>query len=239
MMAIELPDYRSYDDMTACPAWRSALADLNEHLRKSLEDINVEPCLNGNLFYAHMDRDFCNSDLLPGFEEKRRNFFILAKSARRIMEVGVNGGHSLFLALCANKELSCVGIDVCKQLMPRWARVDIYVPAAFDWLRTAFPNRCHFIKGNSLVEIPKYVLDHPKDRFDLLHLDGAKDTHLREFLGARPVLSKNAAIILDDVNTQPVRESMRQMLALKLVRHTNRETDGTVIAPGHRVMRRV
>ena len=146
-----------------------------------------------------------------GFDPKRRNFFELARRSSHLFEIGVNGGHSMLLALMANPALKCTGVDVCKQLRPRWARVDIYVPAAFAWLKYKFRDRVEFITGNSLVEAPAYQLAHPDAQIDFLHLDGSKNTHLRECLAVHPVLSPGAYVVHDDYNLRSVRMSDRQL----------------------------
>lgn len=233
---LDLPAYTSFEGMSDCPKWRAALASLNAHLAAALVAENAEVSLNGNLFYAHKDLEFQEKPLLEDYEGKRRNLFKLAQGSGKFLEVGVNGGHSLFLALSANPNLHCIGIDICAQVSPTWARVDIYVPAAFEWLAAAFPGRTAFITGNSLVELPRFVLDNPDEKIDLLHLDGAKDTHLREFLAAQPVLTRGAHVIVDDTNTRPVKQSMRQMLQLKLAQHADANVLGLETTFGHRIL---
>ena len=136
---LELPEYETYDDLVNCGFWQSALTDLNTHLVHAIIEKGHAPELNGNLFYAHKDAEFQNKPPAPRLEDKRRNLFKLAKRSTHMFEVGVNGGHSLFLALCANPGLNVTGVDICKQVEPSWARVDVYVPAAFDWLTRKFP----------------------------------------------------------------------------------------------------
>ncbi|WP_217357060.1 class I SAM-dependent methyltransferase [Ruegeria arenilitoris] len=192
--------------------------------------------LNGNLFYKHKSVSFETDELFPPFEGKRRNLFALAQNSTHMFEVGVNGGHSLFLALSANPKLQVTGVDICRQIEPSWGRVDIYVPAAFDWLKAAFPGRTRFITGNSLIEIPRYVENNPDQRVDLLHLDGAKDTHLREFLAIRPCLEKSGKVVLDDTHTKPVRLGMRQIIRLGMARHIGDNNIGVQMVRQHRVL---
>ncbi|WP_299643627.1 class I SAM-dependent methyltransferase [uncultured Ruegeria sp.] len=172
------------------------------------------PALNGNLFYEHRATGFQTQPFIERFEPKRRNFFELARRSACLFEIGVNAGHSMLLALMANPELKCVGVDVCQRLNRRWARVDIYVPAAFNWLRYKFPDRVELIKGNSLIEAPAYALRHPDAKIDFLHLDGAKDTHLREVLALHALMPSGAFIVHDDFNLRPVRIADRQLRRL-------------------------
>lgn len=228
--------FRDYEDMVGSKAWASKLTSLNTHLHESLAAQGCEPALMGNLFYRHNDPGFVTAELDPTFEGKRRNFFALAQQSTRLLEVGVNGGHSLFLALMANPELTVVGIDIAQRLTASMSRVDIYVPAAFAWLEGNFPGRVEMITGNSLLELPRLALERPDDRFDWLHLDGAKDTHLREFLAIRPLLAPHAKIMLDDTNRRPVRISMRQILGLKMAQHVNYGEGPIRRVQGHRVL---
>ncbi len=236
MDRLNLPTYESYDEMLACPAWIAGLDDLNAHLANTLSRWGQSAELNGNLFYAHRDPDFLNSGLLPRFDGKRRNLFWLARQSRHMFEVGVNGGHSLYLALSANPALRVTGVDICRQLTPTWARVDIYVPAAFAWLTQAFPGRCRFITGNSLVELPKYADENPTETIDLLHLDGSKDTHLREYLALKPLMPKGAFLLQDDTNMGPVRVAMRQILQLGLAQKVDVDHPDLQDLPSHKVL---
>lgn len=233
---ISLPRYDSYDDLLACEMWQKGLQSLNTHLAKSLEEADAPTELNGNLFYQHKDADFRLKELTSRFEGKRRNLFTLAKQCDHMFEVGVNGGHSLYLALSANPDLRVTGVDICKQVESSWARVDIYVPAAFEWLITAFPGRCEFITGNSLIELPRYADGHPDETVDLLHLDGAKDTHLREFLAMKPLMREGSFLLQDDTNTKPVRMSMRQIQKLGFAKKDDTKERGLEETPGHKLL---
>ncbi len=216
----------AYDDLLASQAWRDNLADLNETIADSLRQHDVPVMMNGNLFYNHKKRDFPALPFVAEFEDKRRNFFELARRSSRLFEIGVNGGHSLLLALMANPDLHAIGIDVCAQLDPRWARVDIYVPAAFRWLEKTFLGRVQMIAGNSLVAVPEYCLANPDAGVDFLHLDGAKDTHLREVLGMRDAMQAGAFVVHDDFNAKPVRLSDRQLRRIGVTRPLDYEEHG-------------
>ena len=228
--------FETYDEMIADPDWQRRLRALNEALWASMAGLpEAERCLNGNLFYAHKAPDFREAALLPRFDIKRRNLFALAQRIESFLEVGVNGGHSLFLALSANPRLKVVGIDVAERLHQSWAPVDLYVPEAFRWLDAAFPGRCTFIKGNSLVELPRFALDHPERRIDALHLDGSKETHLRETLAALPLMREGGFVIFDDANMAPVGRAMQQVKRLGIGRPADLSEAGIVPTPGHRI----
>jgi len=229
----------TYDDLMNSQAWQDKLADLNETIADSLRRQDEPVRMNGNLFYRHKQVDFFTHPFVPDFEPKRRNFLALARRSTRLFEVGVNGGHSLLLALMANPDLHCVGVDVCAQLDPRWARVDIYVPAAFAWLERHFPGRVEVIRGNSLVVAPQYALDHPDAGIDFLHLDGAKDTHLREVLALRDAMRPGAFVVHDDSNARPVRRSDRQLRRIGITETFDPDEAGLIENRWHTVRRLV
>lgn len=227
--------FGSYEEMISDPLWQERLSSLNAALVNSMEDLGSKPVLNGNIFYDHKDPDFRDNGLVARFEAKRKNIFNLSRRLTSFLEVGVNGGHSLFLALSANPDIKVIGIDVAERLDPDWAPVERYVPAAFDWLHREFPGRCVFIKGNSLVELPRFVLDHPSMVIDAVHLDGAKNTHLRELLAVLPLMRKGGYAIFDDANTAPVRKGIDQVKALNIARPRDLTHLGLERTPGHRV----
>ena len=223
----------NYDDLLSSDQWKENLRDLNQYLAESLTRVGEAPVLNGNLFYDHLAKDFDTLPLTEQFDSKRRNFFELARRSTRMFEIGVNGGHSMMLALMANPELKCVGIDVCEKLSRRWARVDIYVPAAFNWLRYKFADRVQLIKGNSLVETPRYRLENPSVQVDFLHLDGAKNTHVQEVLGIRDLMPAGAFIVHDDFNLRTVRVADRQLRRINATQPLNYSANGLVDCDHH------
>lgn len=227
--------YDTYEEMIGDPKWRKRLRALNMALLDSMSGFDGERSINGNIFYARQDPGFVDLDLAERFEAKRRNLFSLSRQISTLLEVGVNGGHSLFLALSANPALRVIGIDVAERLQDSWAPVDLYVPAAFDWLTAEFPDRCTFIKGNSLVELPRYVIENPDATIDAVHLDGSKDTHLRELLAILPLMKKGGFVIFDDANTRPVSRGIAQVMALNIARPRDLSHLGLARTPGHKI----
>ena len=106
-------------------------------------------------------------------------------------EVGVNGGHSAFLALSANPELEFHGVDICDHR---------YVEPAVAWLADEFPGRVFLHPGNSLEVLPR--LASSSSRFDLFHIDGAKFNYLDDIANSsRMVSPEGAVVIVDDAET--------------------------------------
>ena len=111
----------------------------------------------------------------------------------------------------------------------------VYVPAAFTWLQYHFPGRTKFIRGNSLVEVPKLSLERPDLRFGMYHLDGSKFTHLQEVVSAYHILEDNALIVHDDSNLGPVKRGDRKLRLIGLTREFEQENIGLRLTDHHRI----
>lgn len=215
-----------YDAMLASQEWRNAVRSLNHCLADQLKAAGVPQLLNGNLFYGHRKPGWVDGAYLAEFDKKRRNFFAMARYSSLLLEIGVNGGHSLLLALMSNPDLKVIGIDVCKRLARNWAHVEVYVPAAFKWLKNHFPDRVSCIHGNSLLEIPRLSVMQPNLSVDMYHLDGDKFTHLQEVVTGHNILASDALIIHDDINLGPVRKADRRLRKINLTRRVDLEELG-------------
>lgn len=204
--------FESYDKLLASAVWSHGLSSLNDELCRALTHVGAETRLNGNLLYRHLHPGFPDCELDPEIDDKRRNFFRLAKLGKTLVEIGVNGGHSLLLAKLANPELKCFGIDIAAQVDPTWARVDVYVPAAMQWLKDRFPGDFEFAIGDSRIEAPRLAVDRPGFRVDILHVDGDKETYLRDIINLLPLLHENSVIVVDDSNLGTVRSCIARLL---------------------------
>ncbi|WP_170443448.1 class I SAM-dependent methyltransferase [Ruegeria arenilitoris] len=228
-----------YNDLITSSSWKDTLQDLNDYIVDNLARAGEPAVINGNLFYKHLERDFHNLPLNTEFESKRRNFFELARRSTCLFEIGVNAGHSMLLALMANPELKCVGLDVCERLNQRWARVDIYVPAAFNWLRYKFGDRVELIKGNSLIETPRFQLENPDATVDFLHLDGSKDTHLREAIAIGGLMPTDGFVVHDDFQMRNVRVADRQLRRINFSKPLDYQSNGLVECDFHIIRAKV
>lgn len=208
--------HSDYDSLIESEAFQANLASLNLALAESLASCAAPLRLNGNLFYAHLQNAFQNAPLLKEAEGKRRRFVEIARRGTTFAEIGVNGGHSLLLAKSANPALKCIGIDICRQVDPNWARVDVYVPVAMQWLLNRFPGDFQFLIGDSRLEAPRLAVDFPETKLDVLHVDGAKDTYLRDVLNLLPLMHRDTLVVIDDSNLSEVKTAIRQMIATKL-----------------------
>jgi hypothetical protein len=202
----------SYEDVINSSKFKEDLFDLNKTLHDFLVARGEKPILNGNLFYASLRPNFLELQLDPDTEAKRRRLAAIARRGSTLLEIGVNGGHSLLLAKHANPDLRCIGIDICARLDPAWARVDLYVPVAMQWLTERFPGSFRFFRGNSLLECPRLAVEEPELQVDILHVDGDKDTYFRDIVNLLPLLRPHSIIVVDDTNLPRVQLCVRRLL---------------------------
>jgi hypothetical protein len=104
--------------------------------------------------------------------------------------VGLNGGHSAYIALTSNPALEFHSIDICEHS---------YVLAVAEHLLREFPGRFFFHRGNCLQVLPRLAKNAQK--FDSFHIDGAKNTYFKDISEcALMVRGKSAVIIMDDAD---------------------------------------
>lgn len=186
----------NYKDFINSIEFKSYLNSLNKSIVESLLDKNLRSVIIGNLFYDHLQPDFHLSRPIDECLEKRKRLFDISQRSTTMLEIGVNAGHSSLLCLIANKELKYIGNDIVNFSLPG-CNPEIYVERAFKWLKDNFDDRVTLIKGNCLIEIPKFVKNN-RLKIDFLHLDGDKSTYKKDFFNIIPILQKDAYIVFDD-----------------------------------------
>ena len=201
---------------------KSLLSNLNNCLKTVLLEKNYKPVLLGNLCYDHEQYDppFYDSPLLKDCEEKRNRIMKASKSSNCVFEIGLNGGHSSLLMLESNPKLKIVANDIaefyppCPNIHP-----EVYVPAAAEFLTNNFKDRFTFVKGSCLKKVPEYVSTH-KTTFDMVHIDGAKETYQQDFYNLAPSLSQHALVVFDDSNIPHVQNMVNNLLKEGFVSRT-------------------
>jgi hypothetical protein len=194
-------DVRSSGDIEQSESWLDGLFRLNRVVAES--GIPLE----GNLFYVDRDRSFVKRPPDPRLRSKRDRFRSVAVSSTRLLEIGVNGGHSAYAALTANPELTYLGVDICAHS---------YVRPAIEWLQVEFPGRVSFESGNSLKTLPS--LRRQGYLCDAFHVDGAKVNYLADILHCRQMMTGAAAIVIvDDTNGPLVAATWRRCLRWRIV----------------------
>lgn len=124
-----------------------------------------------------------------------------------ICEIGFNAGHSAtFIAnTLDNKSYNFYIFDI---------RHHIYTKPCFELFKSIFKNEnnnIHFIEGNSIITIPKYINDNNLiGTFDFIHIDGG---HTKECIDSdlkyADILIKNdGIIIIDDTNYNCINDAV-------------------------------
>jgi len=169
--------------------------ELTEHIL-ALNKI-VQECTNsfeGNIFYLSGRFDY-----YPLFISKQRDLYTLAQMSTNILEIGMNSGLSSLLMLVANKTAKVIAFDIA---------VHEYTEPCAEYLRTHFPSRFRFIKGNSANALPLFrdSKTNGGERFDLVHIDGNHTYSAAnlDFFNSRSVsIPGKTLIVLDDTSTFP------------------------------------
>lgn len=211
--SLENINIKNYNDLIKSDYFNDNLKILNYALKEELDKNNFRPILIGNLFYDHKQPQFYNSNLLDNCNEKRKRFLKATQLCNTMFEIGLNGGHSAFLALTSNKNLKVYSNDIaeifpaCQDIHP-----EIYVPIAVNTLTNMFGERFNFIKGSCLNEVPKFIKENPSIKFDLVHIDGDKSTYKKDFFNIIPSLNDNAIIIFNDTNQTYIQNIVNELI---------------------------
>jgi predicted O-methyltransferase YrrM len=189
-------------DVESQEDWLERLYALNAAIAVSGER------LAGNVCYEHHQEDYVRSPPVALNRAKRERFRCACAGHERMLEIGVNGGHSAYVALTANPSLEFYGVDIGDHA---------YVRMAVEWLKAEFPGRVFFYEGSCLRVLPQ--LAKQGMRFDLFHIDGAKQTYYLDILNSHRLLPDGGAamVIVDDLNMGAVEQMWRRCLREGLV----------------------
>jgi hypothetical protein len=128
---LPLPDYsirRDTLDEIFADAFRQRLRRIAEIVRRSGDS------LEGNIFYADGDERYAERPPAAQLAPARRNVWRAVRFKERLLEVGVNAGHSALLALSSSPIIEYYGVDVMSHP---------YTAECVDFLKGEFPGRVH------------------------------------------------------------------------------------------------
>ncbi|MEI2419547.1 class I SAM-dependent methyltransferase, partial [Arthrospira platensis SPKY2] len=148
-------------DTTCEPHFLEMLYELNQVIAST----NIP--LEGNICYPNRSerKDFEKQppSSKPHLRSKRKNMITLTRNRRRMLEIGLNGGHSALIALYNNPQLEFHSVDICRHK---------YTELAADFLKQKYPNRFYFYKGDSRDILPQIAIQKRHIKFDIIHVDG-------------------------------------------------------------------
>ena len=156
----EIPDYSIQRDTLEevfAKRFRLRLKRIAELVQQSGES------LEGNIFYADLDDRYVEQPPEGGLAPARRNAWRAVRFKERLLEVGVNAGHSALLALSSNPRLEYYGVDIMSHA---------YTAECVDFLKGEFPGRVHLFTGDSREVLPWLVSRRAELAFDIFHVDG-------------------------------------------------------------------
>jgi len=119
--------------------------------------------------------------------QKQKILYEKTKNKKNILEIGTYMGHSLLIILMANPSANITCIDIN----------DRYSLPSVRYLQSEFPNSSiNFLKSDSLKVLKKL-----KEKYDLIHIDGAHKNKIvtKEFYYCMNLIKENdAKFIFDD-----------------------------------------
>jgi predicted O-methyltransferase YrrM len=108
-----------------------------------------------------------NAILMEGYSQQVQpqlnDLISLTTSAKSILEIGFNGGHSSEFFLSMNTTVNVTSFD-----LGEWD----YVKVGKEYIDVTFPGRHLLILGDSTKTIPKYCIINPEKKFDFIFIDG-------------------------------------------------------------------
>jgi hypothetical protein len=156
----EIPDYSirrdSLDEIFA-DAFHQRLGRIAEIVKQSGEP------LEGNIFYGDCDERYAEQPPADELAPARRNVWRAVRFKERLLEIGVNAGHSALLALSSNPRLEYYGVDIMSHA---------YTAECVDFLKGEFPGRVHLFPGDSREVLPWLVDRRTELPFDIFSVDG-------------------------------------------------------------------
>ncbi len=159
---------------------------------------------------------------------KRINLAVLAGRHHSALEIGLNAGHSALLLLLGNPALHLFSVDLC---------MHAYTRVAAAHLKARFGRRFHFLEDDSREVLPRMAVEHPRRRFDLLHVDGGHGASLAytDISNSLRMAAQGADLVFDDVNAPHLGEVVEAF-----IRHgwllPLRDTRGLVETPLHALL---
>lgn len=141
-----------------------------------------------------------NSHINEGYmsnEQKKqyRKRLSLYPHIERILEIGLNGGHSAenFLQTCKNLK-KFISFDI---------NMHDYTPRAVEYFKRKYKNKFEFIAGDSTLTVPHYASSFPDQKFDLIYVDG-KHTYeyvIKDILNCRAFAHSDTILWVDDYSS--------------------------------------
>lgn len=170
----------------------------NIHLKnvtKILKDVGKR--IEGNLICDIRPDNY----VIEKNKSKIKNLQYLCKNKKKIIEIGVNGCHSLLLMLLINPNAEYLLFDLGKHK---------YTIPSLNYIKTQFPDtKIDIIFGNSIETLPEYIQDNQNNinSFDLIHIDGGhtEDIFSQDYINSKKLIVNKGIVIFDDYNIYKIK----------------------------------
>jgi len=173
----------------------------NEALEKTTDIININNIIKkhtkkveGNCLYKHQS-NFIQFEEGHRYDNKlilRNNFFNIVKDAKNILEIGLNGGHSMAIFLLSNPKLEVLSFDICQHN---------YVKDIANYYKNKY--NFNFVEGDSLITVKEYNND---KKYDIIHIDGGhyEECVINDLINCKKFAHKDTLMIFDDTNARHI-----------------------------------
>jgi len=173
----------------------------NEALEKTTDIININNIIKkytskieGNCLYRHQS-NFIEFEKGNRYDNKlilRNNFFNIVKDAKNILEIGLNGGHSMAIFLLSNPKLEVLSFDICQHN---------YVKDIANYYKNKY--NFNFVEGDSLITVKEYNND---KKYDIIHIDGGhyEECVINDLINCKKFAHKDTLMIFDDTNAHHI-----------------------------------
>jgi Methyltransferase domain len=164
--AAEVADYtirRDTLDEVFSNVFIERLRRINEIVKQSGEP------LEGNIFYGDGKELPVEQPPADELAPARRNLWRAGRFKERLLEVGVNAGHSALFALSSSPRIEYYGVDILAHG---------YTIECVEFLKEEFPGRVYLFPGDSREVLPRLVEQREELKFDILHVDGGHTSEI-------------------------------------------------------------
>jgi hypothetical protein len=151
------------------------------NITQIIKDVN-EP-LEESIMTKHFD-------ILPYFNLKQVDLYLLSRCAKNILNVGFNAGHSSLIMLLSNSKAVVHCFDIMEHSYSR---------KCFEYLSTHFGERIILIEGDSTDTLHKYKTS---SKFNLVNINGGQDKRSLnlDFWNSKSLCESNAFLIWNNLD---------------------------------------
>lgn len=186
----------------------------NQALEQTTDIININNIIKkytnkieGNCLYKHQS-DFIQFEKGHRYDNKlilRNNFLNIVKDVKNILEIGLNGGHSMAIFLLSNPKLEVLSFDICEHN---------YVKEIGNYYKNKY--NFNFVAGNSLITVKEYNND---IKYDVIHIDGGhiEKCVVNDLINCKRFAHKDTLMIFDDSNAKHIEKILNKFCKEKFI----------------------